>query len=110
VKADFTEAHFAIARIREARNELAAAEQSYQLAIQSKPNDDRAYLALAALYQRQGKAEEEISTLKELLKSSPTSAPAHYHLALTFLAAGDRPTALQEYVILRESDQTLAGI
>lgn len=108
LKPGFAKAHFEIGNVRAFRKEIVEAEQSYKLAIQSKPNYEDAYLALAALYEGQKRRAEEIGTLQEFLKSVPSSVQGHYRLALAFLATDDRPSALQEYVLLKGVDQAQA--
>ena len=108
LKPGFALAHLEIGNVRALRKEIAEAEQSYKLAIQSKTNYEEAYLALAALYEGQKRRAEEIGTLQEFLKSLPSSVQGHYRLALAFLATDDRLSALQEYVVLKGADQALA--
>jgi TonB family protein len=114
---DAASAHFGLAVIYEKleRNDEAIAE--LKRALESKPKQEgRFYVPyaglqrLSRLYQRLERWKEAADAYKQMLTILPSDPEAHYGLAVTSLAMGDKATATTEYEKLKEIRPELAEI
>lgn len=76
--------------------------------IELAPENARAHWALGVTLTSTGKTEEGFRSLVESVRHDPDFAGAHHALGLAYLARGDRPSALDEYRILKDLDPVLA--
>jgi predicted CXXCH cytochrome family protein len=94
--ADRPEAHAALGNLYAARGQTLAAEASYRKAMAIDPTFVQAALNLADLQRALGRDDAAERTIREVLKRSPQSAPAHHALGLTLVRAKRVPEALAE--------------
>ncbi|MBL8099846.1 MAG: hypothetical protein JNK81_11735 [Anaerolineales bacterium] len=79
---------------------LPAAEQAVSLS----PNDATNLDALGYVYFLSGRYSNAEITLLQAIEFSPQYFPAHLHLALTYLAQGNRPAAYNALTYVRDAD------
>ena len=66
------------------------------------------YNNLGTVYFRTKKYADAAASFKEAVKLKPDYSEAHYNLALSYVALGDRKNALDEYSKLKTLDPKLA--
>ncbi len=81
---------------------LPAAKKAVELA----PHDPQSLDALGWSYAQTGLLYNAQQTLLEAIKAAPDSAPAHLHLAETYLRQGNNASALSELKLAQQFDQT----
>ena len=108
-KPDDAEAHYnlGMAYLKLWRN--GAAIKEYKQAIRIKPDFVEAYCNLGMAYWRIERYDEAIAALKQAINIRPNYAEAHYNLGRTYLITGDTKSALNEYKILKDLDQSRAN-
>lgn len=79
---------------------LPAAKKAVELA----PSDPQAIDALGFSYFSSGRFASAQETLSSAIEISPRYFPAHIHLAMNFLAQGDRPSAFNSLTYVRDAD------
>lgn len=79
---------------------LPAAKQ----AVQISPNDPQALDALGFSYLSSGRYANAEESLKQAIDLASNYFPAHLHLALTYLAQGNRTAAYNSLIFVRDSD------
>ncbi len=79
---------------------LPAAQQAVDLA----PDDPFALDALGWAYLSSGRYANAMQILSDLITRFPNHLPAHIHLAMTYLAQGNRADALSELTLVRDAD------
>lgn len=79
---------------------LPAAQRAVTLA----PNDPRSLDALGLSYFSSGRYASAETTLLKALELDPDYFPAHFHLAMNYLAQGDRTAAFNTLTYLRDAD------
>jgi hypothetical protein len=80
----------------------------YQLALALNPTDVIARMNLGMAFFRTKKFEESIPQFRAALREDPHIQQAHYYLALSHEAQGDRDSALGEYQVLNRMNPNLA--
>jgi tetratricopeptide (TPR) repeat protein len=66
-------------------------------------------LNLGITYGQLGRYQEAIGAFRQVLLLSPDDADAHFGLGLSYLSAGDKGLALEEYKVLKTLNKTLAN-
>jgi tetratricopeptide (TPR) repeat protein len=79
---------------------LPAAQKAVDLA----PDDPAALDALGWSYLSSGRYATAEQTLLDVIKRFPDHLPAHVHLALTYLAQGNRPAAQEKLIFVQSAD------
>lgn len=78
---------------------LPAAHQAFQLA----PHDPTTLDALGSVYIASGRYASAEGALKQAIEIDPEYFPAHIHLAMTYLAQGNKPAAFDSLVYVRNA-------
>ena len=65
-------------------------------------------MRLGESYLRQERNEEALEVFKEVATANPESPSAHYQLGLTYLKIGNKQSAMNEYMILKDLNEQLA--
>lgn len=79
------------------RGRRAEAEQQWQRAIQTRPDDPRAWSNLANLKFQQGNLPASVRLMRRAVENDPSEARLRTNLGLLLAATGDLPAALQEH-------------
>ncbi len=75
-----------------------------QKAVEIAPDDPSALDALGWAYLSSGKYTSAEQTLLDVIKRFPKYLPAHIHLAMTYLAQGNRPAAYDKLNYVQSAD------
>jgi tetratricopeptide (TPR) repeat protein/mono/diheme cytochrome c family protein len=94
--ADF-EAHYNLAAMLQAKNELDAAIRQYEEAVRLHPEDPVANNALGAALLGDGRAEQGIGYLQAALKVRPDYFDAHYNLGMAMAQQEDFAGATEQF-------------
>ena len=78
--------------------------------IQINPHNGDTFYKLGRTCSYLGQYGEAIQAYKEAARLAPENLMAHYYLAISYLAVGDRMSASEEYVVIKEINEQLAGI
>ncbi|MEK6409205.1 MAG: TonB family protein [Acidobacteriota bacterium] len=65
-------------------------------------------MRLGEAYLKQDRNEDALQAFKQAVTASPDSPLAHYQLGLTYLKIGDKQSALNEYMILKDLNEQMA--
>lgn len=93
-----------LAKLQAANNQTAAAEASYQKAIQLDKNNLEAMLLLAELQTKLGHADKAIASYQQAAQANPRDTRPHLMLGTIFMNAKDYAKAEQEYRKVLELD------
>ena len=93
------EAHYNLAAMLQARNELDAAIREYEAAVHLRPDDAAANNALGAALVMAGHPEQSVGYLQAALKTRPNSFEAHYNLGLALAGQDDFVGASQQLAL-----------
>lgn len=91
------EAHYNLAAMLQARNQLDAAVREYELAVRLRPNDATANNALGAAWMAEGHPERGAGYLQAALKARPDYFEAHYNLGITLAGQDDFQGAAEQF-------------
>ena len=94
--ADF-EAHYNLAAMLQAKDQLDAAINEYQLAVRLRPDDAAANNALGAAWVSAGHPERGVGYLQTALKARPDDFDAHYNLGIALASQNDFEGASQQF-------------
>lgn len=78
--------------------------------IQINPHNGDTFYKLGRTCSYLGQYGEAIQAYKEAARLAPENLMAHYYLAISYLAVGDRMSASEEYVVIKGLNEQLAGI
>ena len=90
-------------------DQLPAAEGVFLRLIADAPNQDAYWNILGVIHQRMGRANEAVSEFQKAIHLNPSSASAHYNLALSFLERKSAAEAATELEIAVKLKPTLAA-
>ena len=93
------EAHYNLAAMLQAKNELDAAIREYEAAVHLRPEDAAANNALGAALVASGQPEKSVRYLQTALKTRPDSFDAHYNLGLALAGQNDFEGASQQLAL-----------
>ncbi len=93
------EAHYNLAAMLQAKNELDAAIREYEAAVRLRPEDAAANNALGAALVAAGHPEQSVGYLQTALKTRPDSFDAHYNLGLALAGQNDFVGASQQLAL-----------
>jgi len=96
--ADF-EAHYNLAAMLQAKNQLAAAVNEYETAVRLRPDDAAANNGLAALLAA-GQPRPATAILNQAIEARPDYAEAHYNLGIALTQTGDMERAAEQFGIV----------
>lgn len=82
--------------------------EAFERAIHIKPDDAKAYYALAATYDSIGRSQEAIAIYKEAIRIDPDFPPAHFLLGNRYVIDGNKESALKIHKELCKLDVDLA--
>jgi tetratricopeptide (TPR) repeat protein len=91
------EAHYNLAAMLQARNQLDAAVAEYELALRLRPEDATANNALGAALMAAGHPERGAGYLQAALKTRPDYFEAHYNLGITLAGQNDFQGAAEQF-------------
>ena len=94
---DNAEAHFDLARVRQARGEAGAALALYQRALALEPGHAEALFRLAGIHASEGRLAEAIGHYRDLLRRHPRHAAALCNLGTALKELGRLPEAIERY-------------
>jgi Flp pilus assembly protein TadD len=94
--ADF-EAHYNLAAMLQAKNEIDAAIPEYQAAVRLRPGDAAANNALGAALVAAGDSAQGVMHLRTALKTRPDYFEAHYNLGLALAGQNDFEGASEQF-------------
>ena len=86
------------------------AADAYRRAVALDPENLYAYQNLGISLARQDRMEEAAEAHKQVIRIDPNHGPAHLLLGRAYLLLGDKPSALDQYRILKQIDPDLAGV
>lgn len=98
---------FAIALVK--AGDLIEAESVLEKLRLEQPDEPGVLSTLANLYFRQKKYEKSAIVLKQAVEQDPDDARLRFNLAMSYLAARNRPGALSQYNLIKQSNPDLAG-
>ena len=93
------EAHYNLAAMLQAKNELDAAIREYEAAVRLRPEDAAANNALGAALVMAGHPERSVGYLQTALKTRPNSFDARYNLGLALAGQNDFEGASQQLAL-----------
>lgn len=96
--ADF-EAHYNLAAMLQAKNNLDDAIQEYEVALRLRPDDAAANNALGAALLSAGRRDQAVPYLRAALKARPDYFDAHYNLGNALASMDDFAGAAQEFTL-----------
>ncbi len=97
--ADF-EAHYNLAAMLQAKNELHAAISEYETAVRLQPDDAAANNGLGAAFLAAGQAKPAIATLQAAIAKRPEYAEAHYNLGIALAQMEEMERAAEQFAIV----------
>lgn len=108
-------AHYYLAEIERQRGDLTTAEQQLEKAVLGAQQDARPLAALGELQSEQHNHAAARKSFERAIALDPTSAVAHYHLALLLRSQGDKEEANKEMALFRkyhdqEKSEGIVGI
>ena len=89
------EPHIAAARLLENQNKLPEAQEQYERALKSEPNNLTALVSLARLHDRQGRGQMAVEIYQRAIKAHPKSALVHNDMGLCFARQQQWPRATE---------------
>ena len=97
IESDRAAIHYNLAKVRESLGKIDLAIQSYQNALNFKPEFAAAHNNIGTLYQLRGMNNEAVSSFREALRFEPMLAEAHFNLANSYTHQGKLYDALASY-------------
>ena len=91
------EAHYNLAAMLQAKNNLEGAIREYTAAVQVRPQDATGNNALGAALVAAGRPEQGAGYLQEAVKARPEYFDAHYNLGIALASVEDFPGAAQQF-------------
>lgn len=91
------EAHYNLAAMLQAKNQLVPAIREYETALLLRPNDPTANNALGAALLAYGQPRPATAVLREAVKSRPDYAEAHYNFGIALTQVGDMQSAIEQF-------------
>jgi predicted O-linked N-acetylglucosamine transferase (SPINDLY family) len=97
LRGDSAQAHFDLARARQARGESAAALAAYRQALALEPGHAEALFHVAGMHAGAGRVVDAIGVYRDLLRRQPTHAAALCNLGTALKELGRLPEAIERY-------------
>ncbi len=97
--ADF-EAHYNLAAMLQAKNDLRAAINEYETAVQLQPDDAAANNGLGAAFLAAGQAKPAIAALQAAIAKRPDYAEAHYNLGIALAQMEEMERAAEQFTVV----------
>jgi tetratricopeptide (TPR) repeat protein len=101
------EAHFFLAIVADAREQLPEAMAEYQAALRHDPKDARVYNKLGLIWSRSGKFDNAIASFRKSIQLNPLNNVARFNLGVTLMQLekyGEGLTELREVLRLHPRD------
>lgn len=92
------EAHYNLAAMLQAKNQLDDAIEQYLAAVRLRPDDAAANNALGAALNAAGHPDQSVEYLQQALRSRPDYFDAHYNLGLALAQQNDYEGAAEQFV------------
>jgi len=94
------EAHYNLAAMLQAKNQLGAAVSEYETAVRLRPDDAAANNGLGAALLAAGQPRPASSVLNQAIEARPDYAEAHYNLGIALTQMGDMERAAEQFGIV----------
>ena len=110
LKPNYGEARVAIGSLNMKLNQCDEALDAYNQAVLLDLTPEikaGAYRAMALIYFRRDQFQEAVEPFKQAIALAPQGS-MHLNLGLTYLKLGDKPSAMEQYRLLKERDSILA--
>src|SRR5579872_3727277 len=91
------EAHYNLAAMLQAKNDLVGAIKEYEAAVRLRPQDATGNNALAAALIAAGQGEKAVAYLETAMKTRPDYFDAHYNLGMALAGQNDFEGAAQQF-------------
>ena len=103
---DHAAAHINLGTLYYNRQDFAASEKHYRLAVASDPRYALAYFDLGNVLDETGRIDEAVGAYKSAIRLAPTYADAHYNLALAYERQREPRQALRHWKIYLKLDSS----
>jgi TonB family protein len=110
-KGDYVEAFIGLGVVNQAAGHLDEAIEAYKNGLSVKPPPSYAEVLnrfLGEAYLKQDRNQEALEAFKQAVAIKPDLAEAHYELGMTYLKIGDRQSAMNEYIFLKDQNDAMA--
>jgi Tfp pilus assembly protein PilF/mono/diheme cytochrome c family protein len=94
------EAHYNLAAMLQAKNQLTAAVNEYETAVRLRPDDAAAHNGLGAALLAAGQPRTATAVLAHAIEARPDYAEAHYNLGIALTQMGDMERAAEQFGIV----------
>src|SRR5581483_10726828 len=94
------EAHYNLAAMLQAKNDLPAAVREYENAVQLQPDDAAANNGLGAALLAAGQLKQSIAPLEAAIVKRPDYTEAHYNLGIALAQMGEMDRAAEQFSIV----------
>jgi tetratricopeptide (TPR) repeat protein len=94
------EAHYNLAAMLQAKNQLGAAVNEYKTAVRLRPEDAAANNGLGAALLAAGQPRPATAVLAQAIEARPDYAEAHYNLGIALTQMGDMERAAEQFGIV----------
>jgi Flp pilus assembly protein TadD len=94
------EAHYNLAAMLQAKNQLTAAVNEYETAVRLRPDDAAANNGLGAALLAAGQPRPATAVLMQAIEARPDYAAAHYNLGIALTQMGDMERAADQFGIV----------
>jgi TonB family protein len=111
LKRDYVAAFIGLGVAHQAAGRLDEAIEAYKNGLSVKPPPAYAEVLnrfLGETYLKQDRNQEALEAFKQAVAIKPDLAEAHFQLGLTYLKIGDRESAMNEYIILKDKNEDIA--